>query len=198
MTKEKGFLPVGQITIGMHILRADGTYGIVTNWKLVPGTKVMYNLEVAQDHTFTVGTEQWVVHNCGDTLPAQAQARADEIGNAIDSQIGSWNRSALTVGVSIVEDGGELRTWITTNEGASSSLVKLVRAQLQDGEAFVSLADKQGRHAEEVLVQYAKEQGLLQQIKGLGASNGFCNDRCGPMLIQELGQDLLGQPWPRP
>ena len=64
LTKEKGFLPVGQITIGMHVLRADGTYGIVTGWIVVPGTKVMYNLEVAQDHTFTVGAGQWVVHNC--------------------------------------------------------------------------------------------------------------------------------------
>ncbi len=24
----------------------------------------MYDLEVAQDHTFTVGIQQWVVHNC--------------------------------------------------------------------------------------------------------------------------------------
>ena len=64
-TKEQGFLPVGQITLGMHVLRADGTYGVVTGWRIVPGTKVMYNLEVAQDHTFTVGDGQWVVHNCG-------------------------------------------------------------------------------------------------------------------------------------
>jgi len=56
-------LPVGQITLGMHVLRADGTYGVVTGWKVVPGTQVMYNLEVAQDHTFTVGLGQWVVHN---------------------------------------------------------------------------------------------------------------------------------------
>jgi hypothetical protein len=65
-TLEKGFLPVGQIKLGMHVLRADGTYGVVTGLKLVRGTEVMYNLEVAQDHTFTVGAEQWVVHNdCG-------------------------------------------------------------------------------------------------------------------------------------
>ena len=63
LTKEKGFLTVGQITLGMHVLRANGIYGVVTGWKLVPGTQVMYNLEVAQDHTFTVGTEQWIVHN---------------------------------------------------------------------------------------------------------------------------------------
>ena len=67
---EHGFLPVGQIKLGMHLLRADGRVGVVTGWKVVPGAKVMYNLEVAQDHTFTVGAGQWVVHNsggeCGD------------------------------------------------------------------------------------------------------------------------------------
>jgi hypothetical protein len=35
-TLEHGFLPVGQITLGMHILRADGRVGVVTGWKVVP------------------------------------------------------------------------------------------------------------------------------------------------------------------
>src|SRR5579884_772572 len=70
-TKERGFLPVGQIKLGMHVLRADGTHGVVTGWRVVPGTQVMYNLEVAQDHTFTVGTGQWVVHNCASSGPGQ-------------------------------------------------------------------------------------------------------------------------------
>jgi len=65
-TWSTAFLPVGQIKLGMHILRADGRVGVVTGWKVVPGTEVMYNLEVAQDHTFVVGAGQWVVHNhCG-------------------------------------------------------------------------------------------------------------------------------------
>jgi len=59
---------VGQIKLGMHVLRADGTYGVVTGWKVVPGAEMMYDLEVAQDHTFTVGADQWVVHNCGSNL----------------------------------------------------------------------------------------------------------------------------------
>jgi RHS repeat-associated protein len=65
LTKEKGFLPVGQIKLGMHVRRADGTYGVVTGWKVVAGAMTMYNLEVAQDHTFTVGAGEWVVHNNG-------------------------------------------------------------------------------------------------------------------------------------
>ena len=48
----------------MHVKRADGRVGIVTVWKRVPGITMMYNLEVAQDHTFTVGDGQWIVHNC--------------------------------------------------------------------------------------------------------------------------------------
>jgi len=63
-TEEQGFVPVAQLKIGMHVLRADGRYGVVTGYKVVLGAKVMYNLEVAQDHTFTVGVGQWVVHNC--------------------------------------------------------------------------------------------------------------------------------------
>lgn len=48
----------------MHVLRADGRIGLITAWKLIPGAETMYNLEVAQDHTFTVGTGEWIVHNC--------------------------------------------------------------------------------------------------------------------------------------
>ncbi|MHB8598471.1 MAG: RHS repeat-associated core domain-containing protein [Ktedonobacteraceae bacterium] len=73
-TLERGFVPVAQLHLGMHVLRADGNVGVVTGWKVVPGTKAMYNLTVAQDHTFTVGVGQWVVHNtaglsgdCGGT-----------------------------------------------------------------------------------------------------------------------------------
>ncbi len=74
-TLEQGFLSVSKITLGMHLLRADGRFGVVIGWKMVPGTQVMYNLEVAQDHTFTVGDGQWVVHNsggdCGGNTPLE-------------------------------------------------------------------------------------------------------------------------------
>jgi DNA polymerase/3'-5' exonuclease PolX len=176
----------------MHLLRANGRFGVVTGWKMVPGTQTMYNLEVAQDHTFTVGDGQWVVHNCGSNLPQVAEARAREIS----ANIGSWSKSYLTVGTAMVEDNGVVRTLIATNEKASSGLVNLVKAQLNQSEELVSLADNQGRHAEQVLVEYAKSNGL--KILGLGASNNFCNEICGPMLIKEVGQEFLGQPWPQP
>ena len=50
------------------MLRADGRIGVITDWHIVPGVKLMYNLEVAQDHTFVVGDGQWIVHNCGGRI----------------------------------------------------------------------------------------------------------------------------------
>ena len=64
LTKEHGFLPVSQLKPGMHVREADGRYGTVVKLVVVPGAMWMYNLTVAQDHTYTVGVGQWIVHNC--------------------------------------------------------------------------------------------------------------------------------------
>ena len=76
LTVEKGFLPVSQIKLGMHVLRADGSVGVITGWKVVPGLATMYNLEVAQDHTYTVGDGAWVVHNCGEIITHHPDAQS--------------------------------------------------------------------------------------------------------------------------
>src|SRR5258708_24546675 len=45
----------------------------------MPGTQVMYNLEVAQDHTFTVGDGQWVVHNTCRPGPDRSRNQVSKI-----------------------------------------------------------------------------------------------------------------------
>lgn len=70
LTLERGFIPVSQLQVGMHVLGENGDAGIVTNVQGVPGSMIMYNLEVANDHTFVVGAGQWIVHNkCGEGWP---------------------------------------------------------------------------------------------------------------------------------
>jgi hypothetical protein len=73
LTKEKGFIPVSQLKPGMHVLEADGQYGVVATLTMVPGGMWMYNLTVAQDHTYAVGLDQWVVHNCPNTDSGEQQ-----------------------------------------------------------------------------------------------------------------------------
>ncbi|HVB62627.1 MAG TPA: ribonuclease domain-containing protein [Ktedonobacteraceae bacterium] len=63
---------MAQLKIGMHVLRADGRYGEITGYHIVPGSAVMYNLTVAYDHTFVVGSGEWVVHNICTTMDARS------------------------------------------------------------------------------------------------------------------------------
>jgi hypothetical protein len=103
-TEEQGFVPVGQLKLGMHVLRADGRYGVITGYKVVPGAKTMYNLEVQQDHTFTVGVGQWVVHNSdtcgGDDDPVHAllpQNRYPESASHIQDAVGDGQPGVLHI-----------------------------------------------------------------------------------------------------
>jgi hypothetical protein len=64
-TQEKGWVYAGELKIGMHIRKADGTYGLVWWAWNVEREQVMYNLTVDTAHTYFVGQGQWLVHNTG-------------------------------------------------------------------------------------------------------------------------------------
>ena len=51
------------MTIGDHVRKADGRFGVVKALKLVVRAQRMYNLTVHVAHTFFVGTARWLVHN---------------------------------------------------------------------------------------------------------------------------------------
>ena len=76
-------MPVAQLKLGMHIVEAGGRVGEVTGWKSVSGVQTMYNLEVTQDHTYTVGVGQWVVHNSGPRCISDGFSYAKKIGKQI-------------------------------------------------------------------------------------------------------------------
>ena len=52
----------------MHVVEGNGRVGEIAGWQVVAGASVMYDLEVANDHTFVVGDDEWVVHNCGNEI----------------------------------------------------------------------------------------------------------------------------------
>jgi hypothetical protein len=70
-TEEHGWVPAGELWVGAQVRQAGGTYGVVQSVLLVQQPQMMYNLSVAQAHTFFVGDGQWLVHNsCGGTYGA--------------------------------------------------------------------------------------------------------------------------------
>jgi len=65
-TEEEGWQKVGELKIGDHVRKADGSFGQVQSFRIVDDPQWMFNLTVDQAHTFFVGEEEWLVHNdCG-------------------------------------------------------------------------------------------------------------------------------------
>ena len=54
---------------GDRVWKADGTSGVVQSVAVAPVPQRMYNLTVAEAHTFFVGDGQWLVHNCNPSYP---------------------------------------------------------------------------------------------------------------------------------
>ena len=48
----------------MHLVEGNGQIAIIEDWLVIAGSQTMYNLTLQQDHTYTVGDGQFVVHNC--------------------------------------------------------------------------------------------------------------------------------------
>jgi len=58
-----GWVNAGDLWVGAPIRHADGTTGTVQGIRLETRPQVMYNLTVADAHTFFVGAQQVLVHN---------------------------------------------------------------------------------------------------------------------------------------
>jgi hypothetical protein len=115
LTMEDGFVPVGKLKLGMHLVRADGQAGVVTGWRMMPGASVMYNLEIEQDHTYAVGDGQWVVHNSGCyDLAEQAQTTLETMRGAGE------NVRAVTTSNVLHADGNPITNVTNSSPGATS------------------------------------------------------------------------------
>jgi hypothetical protein len=90
----------------------------------------MYNLEVAQDHTFTVGVGQWVVHNCANPagLPGTLQDLVNKGYNLSQHFIDQWT-------------GPELRGKGLT-AGDITHVLQTGSAYLRDGDTFATVTGK--------------------------------------------------------
>jgi hypothetical protein len=57
------WIPAGALSVGDPITSASGTLGQVVEIQVGADLELMYNLTVAQAHTYYVGSGHWLVHN---------------------------------------------------------------------------------------------------------------------------------------
>lgn len=123
-THERGWVAADDLWVGAQVYRADGRTGLVQRVTLIQHQQPMYNLTVAQAHTFFVGNGLWLVHNgvCDDlafvahaaleTLPQNLRqttvAVAKNQGNYVYAvRVGGKHAATLTqVAVEYLEKGG--------------------------------------------------------------------------------------------
>jgi hypothetical protein len=66
---EERWIAAGDLEIGDVVTSASGVFGNVQHIEVSHQPQRMYNLTVAQAHTYYVGTDEWLVHNaCRKTL----------------------------------------------------------------------------------------------------------------------------------
>nr|WP_221277198.1 Hint domain-containing protein [Deinobacterium chartae] len=70
----------GHLKVGDKLKQADGTLGEVRYVNTIQEARTMYNLSVEEAHTFFVGTQGWLVHNCnGEALANTANAALKQL-----------------------------------------------------------------------------------------------------------------------
>lgn len=67
LTTDRGFVNAQDLQVGERVQQLDGSYGVVLAVVVTPGAAVRYNLTVQDLHTYAVGADRWVVHNCNLT-----------------------------------------------------------------------------------------------------------------------------------
>jgi hypothetical protein len=71
-TLERGWVDAGELRVGERVRRANGFYGLVQAVVVETEPQVMYNLTVAEAHTFFVGAQHWLVHNTNCNVVVKA------------------------------------------------------------------------------------------------------------------------------
>jgi hypothetical protein len=134
--------PAGELEVDSAVRNADGEYGTVGAIEFAATPQVMYNMTVADAHTYTVGDGEWVVHNQCQALYHGTYRRAANniLSGGIDLSRGRpyldfnpVNRSGFYVTNSYTQ----ATVWakrLATRERDESVVLEFVIPQLQLGQ----------------------------------------------------------------
>ncbi|WP_260177123.1 HINT domain-containing protein [Deinococcus metallilatus] len=93
----KHWVGAGHLKIGDKIKQADGTTGVVANVVTLQQTREMFNLTVSEAHTYYVGTQGWLVHNCNAAAAENfllnnvpGLAKQNKVTAVYDKATGKW------------------------------------------------------------------------------------------------------------
>jgi hypothetical protein len=187
----KGWIKAGQLHLGDHILRLDGTTAQVTKLHVIPGTQSMWDLTVSNVHTFAVGVQQFVVHNTNCTGNA-AQSVADRLDAGLKASVKSFADKTTIAVANTVDESGAQQTIVALNNGSSNTHRTIIAGLLQPGETLAprttaTTAAGTPAHAEDVLVSFLKDNNMFNQVNGFSVSRAPClSYGCAQLVASEI------------
>jgi hypothetical protein len=124
-TQERGWVPAGNLKVGEHIRRGDGTYGTVEKVAYEQRRQLMYNLTVDVAHTFFVGDRQWLVHNSCPPGFAEYYRIVDDNGNV---RVMTYDELTAEINQLSADDLHNVPVWDPVNDGKYASYSRLSRS----------------------------------------------------------------------
>lgn len=83
LTADRGWVEARDLRVGEPVWSADGSTGAVASLTIDEAPAQMWDLTVADAHTFFVGAGAWLVHNCGFNTFDQAKAALGPAGDGM-------------------------------------------------------------------------------------------------------------------
>lgn len=183
----RGWVPAEDLHAGDAVRRANGTYGRVDNVRIERRTQRMYNLTIADAHTFFVGEGEWLVHNTCRAFPGGTPSpfgqRLADLADGFYSKLGFWEKNHTTIAVTEING----RLYVTVNGNADKRAIPKIEAAVNEaGGTFISNPNGKESHAERFL--YETLDGTPTAI-GVSHRKGPCEELCQP-YFQDLGVEI--------
>ncbi|GGJ33179.1 hypothetical protein GCM10008938_19280 [Deinococcus roseus] len=102
----------GHLKVGDKLKQADGTLGEVRYVNIIEQARTMYNLEVAEAHTFFVGAQGWLVHNgkkrCEISFQGTTVGASDAISKGFHLNYGNGELNLVPTRVTVRDAKGKV------------------------------------------------------------------------------------------
>ncbi|MEZ4674512.1 MAG: polymorphic toxin-type HINT domain-containing protein [Caldilineaceae bacterium] len=189
LTADGTWVTADELAIGDKVQSAEGNSGTVDAIAFVAAPQVMYNMTVADAHTYVVGDGEWVVHNSCRWLGGRGLTN-DRVGNQlvrdareIFFQLPSEARKTV---IAVAQGGNEkiVTAFIKTDPQALRLVERLAPTI---GARYVEPWEITGvwgsGHAEQIAYRELQQYSDLKI--GITHGQGPCKKFCGPFFLTE-------------
>lgn len=167
------WITAGDLKVGNRIRRADGSYGMVQSLNWIQQLQLMYDLTVADAHTFYVGQARWLVHNCGGLIAGTKglehsfSEHAHQWWGIVKPQGKAESRFVANYKSQwqeLVERAAKSKNVVDWRTGADATQLHLA---FIDGKHFAVQFFKEGDRAGELATAFIPNPGQLRAINEL-------------------------------